>query len=128
MMTQTLYYVYGNQNSGREKMTKAEWLKKWDFLHEIERKFILTICPEVLNRDLTKTKSPARILNVAWIRGKNSGLLKYKTCSRCGGSGEYSFNRTHGSKCFKCEGKGEVLPYLTEKLITEIKKKIGDKK
>jgi len=28
-----------------------------------------------------------------------------KTCSRCGGTGKYSWNRRTGSVCFKCNGK-----------------------
>ena len=29
-----------------------------------------------------------------------------KTCSRCGGSGHYSFNLMHGTMCYGCNGKG----------------------
>ncbi len=36
-------------------------------------------------------------------------LFEAKPCSRCGGSGEYSYCQTYGSRCFKCHGKGEVL-------------------
>ena len=32
-----------------------------------------------------------------------------QTCSRCGGSGQYSYCQSYGSTCFKCVGKGEVL-------------------
>lgn len=28
------------------------------------------------------------------------------TCSRCGGSGNYSYCQMYGSRCFKCHGKG----------------------
>ena len=31
------------------------------------------------------------------------------TCSRCGGSGSYSWCSRYGSTCFKCGGKKEVL-------------------
>jgi DnaJ-class molecular chaperone len=31
-----------------------------------------------------------------------------KTCERCGGSGNYSFNLTHGTVCFGCNGRGTV--------------------
>jgi len=36
-------------------------------------------------------------------------LFEAKPCSRCGGSGEYSYCQSHGTRCFKCHGKGEVL-------------------
>lgn len=29
-----------------------------------------------------------------------------KPCSRCGGSGHYSFNLMHGSMCYGCSGRG----------------------
>lgn len=29
-----------------------------------------------------------------------------KTCSRCGGSGKYSFNLMHGTMCYGCNGSG----------------------
>ena len=32
-----------------------------------------------------------------------------QTCSRCGGSGKYSYCTQHGSKCFGCGGKGTLL-------------------
>jgi len=35
--------------------------------------------------------------------------LERETCSRCGGGGSYSWCQSHGSRCFKCGGKGEVL-------------------
>lgn len=31
------------------------------------------------------------------------------TCGRCGGSGNYSFNLIHGSRCYGCGGAGQVL-------------------
>lgn len=35
-------------------------------------------------------------------------LFETKPCSRCGGSGRYSFNLMHGSTCYGCGGGGEV--------------------
>ena len=34
--------------------------------------------------------------------------LETETCSRCGGSGQYSYCTMYGSRCFKCHGKGKV--------------------
>lgn len=36
-------------------------------------------------------------------------LLESTTCGRCGGSGKFSFNLMHGSRCYGCAGRGEVL-------------------
>ncbi len=35
--------------------------------------------------------------------------LERETCSRCGGSGHYSYCQRYGTRCFKCGGKGVVL-------------------
>lgn len=37
-------------------------------------------------------------------------IIKYdqQTCSRCGGSGSYSWCQTYGSTCFRCGGRGTV--------------------
>src|ERR1035437_5573481 len=44
------------------------------------------------------------------MRGGNMGLLfENETCSRCGGSGNYSYCATHGTRCFKCHGLKVVL-------------------
>ena len=36
-------------------------------------------------------------------------LLESKTCSRCGGSGNFSYCQMYGTTCFKCGGDGVVL-------------------
>lgn len=33
-------------------------------------------------------------------------LFETKSCSRCGGSGRYSFNLMHGDRCYGCGGSG----------------------
>jgi hypothetical protein len=35
--------------------------------------------------------------------------LETKTCSRCGGSGHYSYCQMYGTICFLCKGKKEIL-------------------
>lgn len=34
--------------------------------------------------------------------------LETETCSRCWGSGNYSYCQTHGTTCFKCGGSGKT--------------------
>lgn len=52
----------------------------------------------------TEEKIPA----VLWALGIR------QTCGRCGGSGEYSYNQIHGSRCYGCNGRREVAAKLTE--------------
>ena len=35
--------------------------------------------------------------------------MKKVTCTRCGGTGKYSFNLLDGDMCYGCEGKGYTL-------------------
>lgn len=63
-------------------------------------------------------------------------IFEKETCTRCGGSGNFSWCQSHGSRCFKCGGKGETLTKrgaaasaflkrLLERPITTIK--VGDR-
>lgn len=38
----------------------------------------------------------------------------YKKCSRCGGTGNHSYNPIHGSTCFKCNGLGFIKINFSE--------------
>lgn len=40
---------------------------------------------------------------------KSKPLFEHAVCSRCGGSGEYSFNQIHGTRCYGCGGSGYKL-------------------
>lgn len=35
--------------------------------------------------------------------------FEVETCGRCGGSGQYSYCTMHGTKCFKCGGRGRAF-------------------
>jgi len=36
---------------------------------------------------------------------KGAPLFETETCSRCGGTGQYSYNQIDGSRCFGCSGR-----------------------
>lgn len=55
-------------------------------------------------------------------------LFESKTCSRCGGCGEYSYCTMYGSVCFKCHGAGVVLTKrgrAAQTWLNAQKKKLG---
>lgn len=64
----------------------------------------------------------------AALRDRQSAILNMRIvalgygvpCSRCGGSGNYSFNMIDGTRCFKCRGAGELAPKLTVKLLKSL--------
>lgn len=48
------------------------------------------------------------------------------TCSRCGGTGNYSFCYSHGTRCFKCNGKGQHATKrgaMASKYLTSLRSK-----
>lgn len=58
-----------------------------------------------------------------------------QTCTRCGGSGQYSFNLLDGTKCYGCSGTGNKLTkrglaaqnFLENLLVVDIENlKVGD--
>lgn len=36
-------------------------------------------------------------------------IFEHLTCTRCGGSGKYSFNMMDGTRCYGCNGSGYML-------------------
>src|SRR5262245_6075925 len=63
-------------------------------------------------------------------------LFESQTCSRCGGTGHYSYCQMHGTTCFKCGGKGVTLTkrgsaaqawFTAQKMRPASEIKVGDK-
>jgi hypothetical protein len=55
-----------------------------------------------------------------------SSLFESKVCTRCGGTGNFSFCPRYGSTCFKCHGAGDVLTKrgaATQKYLNELRTK-----
>lgn len=47
-------------------------------------------------------------------------------CTRCGGTGNYSYNPRNGSTCFKCEGRKYRMPKITKKLLAKVEEAIAE--
>lgn len=63
-------------------------------------------------------------------------IIEIETCTRCGGSGRYSYNQITGDRCFKCGGKGTqmtkrgraVNDWIREQTATDaLSVKVGDR-
>jgi len=62
----------------------------------------------------SEKSTPKNILDLArgypraysTLMNTTQNKLETMTCSRCGGSGHYSFCQMYGTKCFKCHGSG----------------------
>ena len=84
---------------------------KTDFLHEFKEALQIT--------SLTDELKIAGTVNLRLI-----ALGHFENCSRCGGSGHYSYNQRDGSRCFKCNGRGKIAHKLTAKLLKEVKQQV----
>jgi hypothetical protein len=77
---------------------------------------------------LTLLKVPAtlagkQVTDERRIRAMNARLIGLGfgvNCSRCGGSGHYSFNQVTGTTCFKCNGARFEAPKLTRELYARV--------
>jgi len=59
------------------------------------------------------------------LAARLSFLGHTQECSRCGGSGHFSFNRQTGTVCFKCNGTKRTLKPLTSKLLATVKAEVA---
>lgn len=117
-------------------------LNKFDVFTVVKGKVnnLFTIKPELLERLLSLSEKVIlkkvtiddfySLLKVPENKdsSKREGILQLriaklgfeKVCGRCGGSGHYSFNLIHGTKCYGCNGKGFVTQKLTPDLYSKL--------
>lgn len=93
-----------------------------DYTTPPDKKAILAVFPDLLERDKTKLKSPREIRDIAYRKIKKQFAV---TCPRCGGSGSYArsvaYTEIDDGVCHLCGGSGKSLPRLTDKKLAEIK-------
>ena len=53
-------------------------------------------------------------------------LGHYQVCSRCCGTGNYSYNMIDGTICYKCNGSGKQPIRLTKKLLEVVKNQVAN--
>jgi hypothetical protein len=60
------------------------------------------------------------------IKHRSKAGYEIAHCTRCGGSGHYSFCQSHGTTCFKCSGSGWMLTkrgYATKMFLEALRTK-----
>jgi len=60
---------------------------------------------------------------------KLTDIFESTECSRCGGSGEYSFNQLDGTRCYGCNGSGRQWTKADQPLVNELRaaiKEVGE--
>lgn len=103
--------------------------KNWNEQKEITQEFMLLMLPElkdrINSRNVLNLKSVNDLLKIAYGRAAKMGYTR--TCPRCGGTGNYSYNHRDGTKCFKCNGNKVIVKPITKKLLHEIKQELNSK-
>jgi hypothetical protein len=99
---------------------KQMWMIQFNSLKDTEQAIVKAVCPEVFTMldEGKSVKHPERVYKIAMSRLSKSPFTK--TCSRCGGTGNHSFNLKDGTICYGCSGYRKVLPKITQKLLKEI--------
>jgi hypothetical protein len=95
--------------AAKEYRFDAEWAALGDF----DRWVIEQTIFELKDTPKHKMLRIQKLIGIGHARLKANGF--YETCSRCGGSGHYSFCPMYGTKCFKCSGHKQTLPRITKK-------------
>lgn len=62
---------------------------------------------EAIKKEIAET---LQLNDEKYLLSRAAGLGICKTCTRCGGSGRYSYNQIDGSRCYGCNGHGQQLP------------------
>lgn len=93
---------------GEENIKKYYWCEKWKELKEKDQMVIISVFGESNLKALLKTglmalKYPKELYDSAINHYHKKGFNK--PCTRCGGSGNYSYNPMYGRTCFKCNGR-----------------------
>ncbi len=99
------------------------WRQAYDRLDSTDRKAVLAVFPDILEKDGAKLKAVHDVVTIARLNiRKHFG----EPCARCCGSGSYArlvaFTLVDDSICHKCCGSGKQLPRLTDKKVAEIAK------
>ena len=79
-----------------------------------------TAAPSALDRlavalGCTRKQLPGRLTFLGYTR----------PCGRCGGSGQFSYCRSHGTRCFDCGGSGKRLAVMTVRMVREAQARIA---
>lgn len=97
------------------------WLMNFDSKDENIQKIIKAVFPNILTRIKNEQiKLSDKLYNVAINKLAKEEEKFMVTCSRCCGTGNYSYNQRDGTRCFKCNGLKYVLPKITNKWLKQV--------
>jgi hypothetical protein len=91
----------------QQEWAQRSWCNQWKRLEEKQQDLIFAAfgknhLREFYKTDILNLKDPQKLFGAALLFFKKIGWNK--TCTRCGGSGHFSYCERFGTTCFKCEG------------------------
>ncbi len=123
-----LHFPQGTEFKVIEELTGNEafarfWKMEFEKLAEEERELVLAVFPNVLElTEAGRVKAlPDKAVKIAKTNIYKNHKELMKTCSRCGGSGRFSWNQRDGDMCFKCRGTGYTFPKFTKKYLQQVR-------
>jgi len=129
---------YGNISSLKSEVVaeyegqeayKQFWLLRLDKQEQNIQDILKAMYPNYL--EILKTeqlKTPDKLWNIAINKLAKLETKFMKECSRCGGTGHYSYNQQIGTKCIKCNGLKYTLPKITNKWLENVTVYFNQKK
>ena len=99
--------------ANRPITTKAAlWDARWAKINKTA-KALIALSFNLKDHDKNKLKAPEKLLSIAKSNAVKAGFIALEVCSRCCGTGKFSWNSRTGSKCFGCHGHGKQIPSAT---------------
>lgn len=107
--------------TGQQAFTRL-WKLRFEKMEDNRKEIILAVFPEILKaiEERQNIKMPEEAYKAAKANIFKNHKELLKVCSRCGGTGNYSWNQRDGSRCFGCGGSGYTLPRITKKYIEKV--------
>lgn len=104
-----------------ETAATAYWNYHFDMLSPEMQKLIKLLMPNLEDRDKSTLRMPNELATLARTKALK---IMGETCPRCSGMGWYPSNIGNGT-CFRCNGRGKILPKITDEFLEEFSKRLG---
>lgn len=104
-----------------ETAATAYWNYHFNMLSPEMQKLIKLLMSNLEDRDKSTLRMPNELATLARTKALK---IMGETCPRCSGMGWYPSNIGNGT-CFRCNGRGKILPKITDEFLEEFSKRLG---
>ena len=109
-------YHYSSEDGFETTSEKKarQWMLEYNEFTKTQKSIIDFQFPELFDKDLSTIKQPCEIYGMAVRRTVKAKIISWATCTRCDGTGHYSYCSQYGTTCFKCGGQKVAFPTPTK--------------